>query len=419
METEAHLDSPKASPLPESDLPTAWWDEEEISYFFSPFRSYNQNPVDKENKMKFWKPMIMKWCEFQNRCSFTLAELERVFTKDRLVPACLSGVIEDMLRRRQMCAVEDFFMIPPQTWSGWALDLLIKRPVGWSLKKAKEFIIPSENDKCYVLIEAAKFQANILLSEVRENGKGYLLSKTEVENLVPHIRDLDIVLHWLLCQNKIVSKRYKDQELIKFFGNDEKLNTITETDFGIYTLQQTEHSMSQHVEKLECERMAAIESAKSYVAKGMKQMAKSMLRKKHHIEKNLEKKATVLENIQTLLAQIHEAHSDSKILETYQEGIAALKFSMKEANLSEDNVSNTMLELNEILDIQNDIRESMSQNCNENASDQELDEELDKLLLSELPSAPKHTPTPIDLPNVPSAKMTTDLSTEMKKVCIT
>ncbi|KAK7791266.1 hypothetical protein R5R35_005585 [Gryllus longicercus] len=387
-------------PLPELELPKSWWNDDEVSYLFSPFRSHDQNPNDREAKIKFWKPMICKWCDHHKKCTFTLSELEKTFTKNQLIPACLTGVVEDMLRRRQICEKDQFLLLPAQTWSGWAVDMLIKKPMGWSLKKARELLIKSEEEKTYVVLEATKLQAELLLAHVKETNKGLVLTKTEVKKIASGFKDLDVVLHWLLCHNKMVQISHKEDELLKFCGDEEKVTDISERDIGIFALQQTERKLCQNLEELEAERLNAIQSAKTYIAKGMKQMAKSSLRKKQEIEKSLDKRALLLGNVQTMLSRIQESHSDSKILESYQQGVAALKFTLKEANLTDENVSNTMLELNEILDIHDDIQESMAQSIG-SSNDKDLEDELEQLLLSDTMPVPSETIDIKELPEVP------------------
>lgn len=62
----------------------------------------------------------------------------------------------------------------------------------------------------------------------------------------------------------------------------------------------------------------------------------------------LEKRANTLHNIQTLLARVEDAQSDSEILDSYKTALARLRAMFNETGLTEESVSETMLELEEV-----------------------------------------------------------------------
>lgn len=72
------------------------------------------------------------------------------------------------------------------------------------------------------------------------------------------------------------------------------------------------------------------------------------MRKKHELEKYLTKRANALHNVQTLLARVHNASTDAQVLESYKLAVSSLKDTFKSAGLSEEAVSETMLELGEV-----------------------------------------------------------------------
>lgn len=72
------------------------------------------------------------------------------------------------------------------------------------------------------------------------------------------------------------------------------------------------------------------------------------MRKKQALENCLTKRSNALHNVQTLLARVHEASTDGQVLESYKLALSSLKETFKNAGLSEDAVSQTMLELGEV-----------------------------------------------------------------------
>lgn len=147
--------------------------------------------------------------------------------------------------------------------------------------------------------------------------------------------------------------------------------------------------------------------------------AKSCLRKKKELEKVIDKRSSALDNVQVLLARIRDASSDSQVstlwmfisalenlfkmcsegplfsvlsfsdfhfaiqvLESYQVGVAALKQTFKSAGLTEDDVANTMDEVQEVLDTHNEIQALLSEPV-DSSTDEGLEDELEELLMQE------------------------------------
>ena len=46
---------------------------------------------------------------------------------------------------------------------------------------------------------------------------------------------------------------------------------ITESDIGVHTLEKNEQTLSRHVEQLEVEKQAAVQEARAFLAKNMRQ----------------------------------------------------------------------------------------------------------------------------------------------------
>lgn len=53
-------------------------------------------------------------------------------------------------------------------------------------------------------------------------------------------------------------------------------------------------------------------------------------------------------NVQTLLARVHNASTEAQVLESYKLALSSLRDTFKNAGLSEESVSETMLELGEV-----------------------------------------------------------------------
>lgn len=59
-----------------------------------------------------------------------------------------------------------------------------------------------------------------------------------------------------------------------------------------------------------------------------------------------------MHNVQTLLSRVEDAHTDTQIVDTYKTALSRLRATFKETGLTEESVSNTMLELEEVNNIE-------------------------------------------------------------------
>lgn len=107
--------------------------------------------------------------------------------------------------------------------------------------------------------------------------------------------------------------------------------------------------------------------------------AKSWLRRKKELDKYIEKRASALDNIRTLLEKLKQTESDALVLDSYRLGVEALKGSLSEKGLSEERADSTLNELQDVLDVTKEIEDSISRPLDA-SSDADLEQELEDLL---------------------------------------
>lgn len=374
-------------PLPPDKLPKCWSDNVRITALYSSIRPKDVNPLDRIDKISFWKPVIDTWCSHHHRHTFTLDELKRSFLRNGISPACFDAVVEEMMRHRQLMLYSDFTYVPSDSWALWAADVLLKRPLEKTLKAVKETVWPSFfKEEVYVHVASTQAYAEFVWSSITDSQKGMLLELKEVAcicQFTGKMKDLEVAIHWLRQQGKaaVTYSRKNGEMLVKFGGTLEKKVSVTEMDMSVYSLKYSEKVLMNLLEDLEKEKKLAIVQARTYVQKDMKHMAKMCLRKKHQLESSITKNSAILDNVQQLLSRIREAESDSKVLESYKIGLTALKMRFKESGLSEDNVADTMSEIEEMLDVQKEVEAALGQTVDGGTeSDAELEAELSQLL---------------------------------------
>ncbi|XP_066150974.1 charged multivesicular body protein 7 [Euwallacea fornicatus] len=381
--------------IAEDKLPDALKDESRLNVLFAPLRNKSVNSKDWQDKISTWKSIIKIYCEANNKFSFTLSSLNETFIRHGRSPPCLTEVLNDMIKNKEVEVVEVFLKKTAHTWSGWLTDIVIKKPLNWSYNAMKKTLFSSTNGN-YIHLELVKKKSTELLSTIPDNYKNKVLSFKELlailsnDKNVPSVENLKLLLHYLENQQKIAMKilanynvnNEQDTLLLKI-GDSLTVTPITDVDVGIHTLEQNEKVISKHVENLEDQIDACIEEAKMNLKKKHKQMAKSCLVKKHQLEKQLEKKASALHNIQNCLQQLEGTHTNAHVWEAYKNALDAFNTTYKTTGISEEAVDDTMLKLGEALEIHEDIQSALGQSPTVEEDTTALEQELEDLMKSD------------------------------------
>ncbi|KAL3278701.1 hypothetical protein HHI36_016235 [Cryptolaemus montrouzieri] len=164
--------------------------------------------------------------------------------------------------------------------------------------------------------------------------------------------------------------------LVKFSG-DHELLPISEVDLAVYNLERNEKVLEKNIEILEDNISGCVDEAKHHLKKGHKQLAKACLRKKHEIEKRVDKKLEALQNVQILLQRLQDTKMDNSVWESYKKSLAALEATYNKG-FNEDAVEDTMLKIGEMLEINSDIQNTLSRPLIQ--EDADLEEELAELM---------------------------------------
>lgn len=376
----------KVSFIPKDKLPECWNDEVRMNALLSPVRSLKQNPLDRKDKVTFWRSVIRDWCFHNQQHLVSVSDIERSVRKDNRSPACLALVLEEMVRDKELISYSEFTDIPPQqNWSSWTVGLLAK-PVQWTLQKIRDSVsAPTKSDHVYVHVATVKEHANKILAAVQGNKRDTLLDAREIQDicLTGSIENIELALYWLHGQGLAAVTHFKcDGRLLAKFGKlpGEKI-VISEVDYGVYSLKWNEKKLSESLAKLEAQVDAAVTDAREYVRKGNRSLAKNCLKKKHAFGKLLEKRSEQLSTVQVLMSHIEEAHSESEIIAAYKAGARTLQTILKGKDLTLANVENVVLDLGDVLDEHDDIQEALSRPVKEDsAEDKELEAELSELL---------------------------------------
>ncbi|XP_054004467.1 charged multivesicular body protein 7 [Hylaeus anthracinus] len=394
-------------PLPPDKMPKCWNEEERMNALFSPFRSKSANPQDWTSKYKFWQNLIYEWLKHNMQSSFSIADLNVAFKRKGCTPLCLTSVVEELLKNGEIIPETEFLKEPCDSWTSWSIDIFVKRPFVWSFSKVKSYVVSNEINKetRYIHLQIISELAESIFFILKDEKENLLVPFSEVlksckSKMNKNISDntVMLVLIWLRRKKKVVfTNNINENELLIKIAVHSSDN-ITEIEEALYKLEKQENELVNEIHLMEEKKIDIINQSKSYLAKGLRQMAKTHLRKKFELENTIEKRVQTLENIRSLVLSIQNTHTNTAVLSAYKTGSDVLK-KLNESDISESNVKDIMDNLSEALEEQNEVQLMLSENLKNDISDIDLEQELEELMKLDEDS----------LPSIPSEKLSSNI----------
>lgn len=295
---------------------------------------------------------------------------------------------------------DSFMEVPQQSWIGWGLNALVKKPAKWGFGVLKEKLVAqNKEDTMFVVKSAVKRQCMCIQSIVKKcHSFNKIISH---EDLLKSLVDtkltsegISLTLHYLNCNDKVYIEKPSPHEhenhhhhkiLLKFSEPHLTVSPINEMERSIYNLEYTENYLVNVMQEKEQSIDKLMVDVRACLRDGKKQIAKTYLRKKHLLENDLEKHSQILENIQAMLQRVHGAKSDKDIINTYKMGSHAIKQAFAASGISLENVDDVIEELKEVLEEQQDIQQMISEPVRgvNDVDESDLEKELQDLLLDD------------------------------------
>lgn len=381
-------------PLPPEKIPECWNQDNRMNALFSPFRSKSANQQDWISKYKFWNDIIYTWLKHTTQCSFSLFDLNETFKRKGCTPLCLTTVIEEMLRNREIVLEEEFLQERYESWTAWSLNIFIKKPLTWSYCKVKDYMVGQNVDICtrYVHLKAVKEVGELIHSIVGNKNEYILISTSEILENCKKIEGLSgitdntlkLALTWLKHQKKAVFRKSSTNNELLVKLSMQQVHDITELEEALYKLLNQEIKLEKEIELLEKEKIAIVDKVKKYLANGLQQVAKSHLKKKMEVEKTIEKRAGTLANLRALILSIQDTHANTDVINAYKIGSNIL-MKLEEKGLTEHAVRDVIDDVNEVLQNYRDVQNTLSETLPaiDFESDSDLEKELSELMNAE------------------------------------
>lgn len=411
--------------------PDEWNDDVRMNALFAPFRNRAINPLHYDNKIKFWKQAIISICTEKQIIQFDQKKMENLFIRKGKKPKCLELVINELVRERIICTSEDclkqknglltnmFNMIwSPFSWSSsyffrastsngdststfYATSFTPKSP-GQKLERSFSYQSPTKFNltdlKSYVfpnLVEAKcqdvlrKLQSEVIYRNV-DCVIDYETLNDRVREIVDK-EDLDYILRYLEVNQKvlIVTSKELNKTLVKFsFSSNENVASVNQIEESYIKLKDTQNKIQLECDKLSAQINDLNRDIKSQLMLGGKNDALKILKKRKKLEKSIEFKDNILQNIETMMMSIQQADTNKTTIDVLTKASTALKEANK--GISLDQIDDTICDIQDILSHNNEIEEALSRSpvCPKSIiDDQDLNDELNQLLSQDIHNA--------------------------------
>jgi hypothetical protein len=87
--------------------PDCWSDDVRMNALFAPFRSRDLNPLHYDNKLRFWKELIVDYCTDNQILQFDSRTIENLFKRKNMRPKCLDLVISELAKEKVIATREE------------------------------------------------------------------------------------------------------------------------------------------------------------------------------------------------------------------------------------------------------------------------------------------------------------------------
>ncbi|KAK9887882.1 hypothetical protein WA026_000186 [Henosepilachna vigintioctopunctata] len=183
------------------------------------------------------------------------------------------------------------------------------------------------------------------------------------------------------------------------FGKKKPPSRVTQQDKVVLQLKQQRDKLKQYQRRIEIALNLDREIAKNLLAKGQKERAKLLLKKKRFQEQLLLKTDGQLQNLEQLTHDIEFATVELQVVEGLKLGSEALKKVNDALNIA--NIEQIMEDTREGIEKQQEISAMISGSLTEE-DEEAVDAELAAIISEQMPDVPEEQNEELILPEVPS-----------------
>ena len=212
--------------------------------------------------------------------------------------------------------------------------------------------------------------------------KNRFVTKSEIRNIFRTEEEMGLIIDYLKSIEKCDTCSVNDVIYIKF--NLQKGHAkVEEDDCSLLKLHILSKSTLNEINALEKLILVSKQSIREKLKSGSRTQAKYELKRLKRMEATVEKKLTILNNLEIIVESIETASSQIDVMNAYKAGVKALKSEIRK-NETVENAAEIMDDVNDYIDKVKEISDILSaENMAYDTSEDELNEELEKLLNEE------------------------------------
>ncbi|KAM3184621.1 hypothetical protein ACTXT7_007991 [Hymenolepis weldensis] len=408
-------------------LPVVWNDEDEIYRLFVEIKRPRQiDPAGYDRKVSFWRDLIINYAKFYRIAVITEQSLtdvfKRSFASDGVVykPRCLHQVLSEMMNLGLVKIVDNGNIVNSLLNVGF--EWVIKKPVtwAWSLLSGEETIKEDLNKRIYGTADTPLYLTDLIaplcedfLNECKKNHdslimEGHVYSLEDFDEALKrffrHANSREFIKNQLCERAYIKIDSSASIPLVFLLGQAVPVNLDPITLSSIAHLRKTIKLITQDQERLSNEISLRYQKIKALVRCNRKYDALSLLRRCKQVEKELERKAQYLVQLENLELKISAAKDNKTVLNAISEANSALKritgglSGLEDAERAMDDLAENIEEQEAVSQALASPIDSLSRDLDED----NLAEELDDLMTAESREHPKKTEDSTDISKFPS-----------------
>jgi len=346
-----------------------WNDSDRVNVLYAPFRSKSLNPESYEAKLKFWTETIEKWLEQENTFKFKICDLANDLQANSRKPLCLEDVVIDMKDiQKNIIESKDFVNGFQESWTWKILKAGTSYLVSTLSPKSKDQQKREINTTEFIHLGIFEKRAQNLLEIIKSSKKDFC----KKSDILKADKDLDILLGYLQFKSGSIDICEIDEEV---YIKDSKFN---DTDIAVLKLKISIANLETTIEELEQKISKKRIEIKIAIKDSSRSKAKIILKQVKHLDLDLEKKMTSVENLRQVLESIQDVKDNKKVIETLKSAKKALHEETKDQDI--DKIQDLVDDIKNLVETTEEISEALNPVSDSTEEDKSLEMELEKLI---------------------------------------
>lgn len=383
--------------------PPNWEDDERMAALFRPLPPPQQTAA-RSSRLLYWGEAVHAWAAHTDTLTFTVQEVQRAFLRNSQLPLCLLDVLQYLMQKDSVCLLTDLDSPAPhaESWGSWGSRLLTAPP-RWLLGRLRGTeslphqydtmldlrLLQDRSKTLYDQFWRRRAEHDASSHQPRLVREASLIRK--LSELCEEMSDLcgassvSLCVQWLRRRGLLQSLEKEGETYVRMVPPGHTLQPgegILFTETVEVELESACRELQRSVDDLSQETLRLQKEAKMALGCNNRNKALSLLRRRRRVEASLKVQLAALDNATSCSLQLKDARVNRTVIAAFRTSALALK-ELVSGDSSADAVSDTMDQLQEVLEECQDVGEALSSSVGDEATPLELEAELNELLSNE------------------------------------